>query len=261
MQYWKAHYRDALHDADITIRNTEDDYITDPLSFTLDNVTFCGTGLNDFQLADEAQYSAAREKFSLLKWGGYESVFHISQPYVYDLQGYELEVEIPVSVVRKRDERLSTGYLFLSFRHVDFDMSRPHCITMCDEERVYPDDVIVQEFSLSVDGARYQSPQKTLCFEYALIGICRKIKSEYYLKCCFTCQYSDYSPCGNDDYGTMLCYCRNKEDCLKVNNKKDYFTFLEGKDYDARQETYLCEQYCPRNRAGGYRGFVDGVAD
>ena len=44
-----------------------------------------------------------------------------------------------------------------------------------------------------------------------------------------------------------------------VNSKEDYFKYLEGKDSDGRQETYLCEQYSPRSRAGGYRGFVDGV--
>lgn len=85
------------------------------------------------------------------------------------------------------------------------------------------------------------------------------MKKEYYIKCCFTCQYSDYSPYGNDDYGAMSCYRRHKEDCLMVNSKEDYFKYLEGKDADVRQETYLCEQYSPRSRAGGYRGFVDGV--
>lgn len=38
MQHWKAHYKDALHDADITMINTEEDYAADPLSFTLDGV-------------------------------------------------------------------------------------------------------------------------------------------------------------------------------------------------------------------------------
>ena len=261
MQHWKAHYRDALHDTDIEIINTEEDYKTEPLSFTLDNITFCGTSLNDFHLADEAQCEEADRKFSLLKWGGYNSGFHITSPYQYDLQGYELEVEIPVSVFRKRDKCLLAGVLFLSFKYGEFDMSKTHSITLCDDIRVYPDDVIVREFSLLIEGMCYKSTKKTLYFENALNDICGQIKDDYYIKCCFTCQYSDYSPYGNDDYGCMLCFCRHKDDCLKVNSKDDFFSFLEGKDFDGRQETYLCEHYCLRNKASGYRGFVDGIMD
>ena len=130
---------------------------------------------------------------------------------------------------------------------------------MCDDIRVYPDDVVVQEFSLTIDGICYKSTKKTLDFETTLNDICGQIKDDYTLKCCFTCQYSDYSPYGNDDYGTMLCFCRHKDDCLKVNSKDDFFAFLDGKDFDMRQETYLCAHYCLRDKAGGYRGFVDGI--
>ncbi len=259
MQYWRAHYRDALHDTDIEIVNTEEDYRTEPLSFILDNVTFCGTSFDDFHLSDEAQYDEAREKFSLLKWGGYSPKFNISSPYLYDLQRYELKVEIPVKVVRKRDKELIAGVLFLAFQCMESDMTKSHSIIMCDDTRVYRDDTVVQEFSLLLDGMCYKSAKKTMYFEAALNDICCQMKNDYYIKSCFTCQYSDYSPYGNDDYGLMLCFCRHKDDCLRVNNKDDFFSFLEGKDFDGRQETYLCEQYCPRDRASGYRGFVDGV--
>ncbi|MEY8522156.1 DUF6304 family protein [Lachnospiraceae bacterium 38-10] len=261
MRYWKAHYKDALHDTDIEIVNTEEDYRTEPLSFILDNITFCGTSPGDFHLADETQYGEARDKFSLLKWGGYSSKYNINFPCLYDLQRYELEVEIPIKVFRKKDKSLVEGVLFLAFQSTEADRTKSHSITMCDDVRVYRDDVIVREFSLSIDGVCYKSSKRTLYFEAALNDICGQIKDDYYIKCCFTCQYSDYSPYGNDDYGLMLCFCRHKDDCLRVNNKDDFFSFLEGKDFDGRQETYLCEQYCPRNRAGGYRGFVDGVMD
>lgn len=257
MQYWKAHYRDALHDTAIEIINTEEDHNTEPLSFTLDNITFCGTNLSDFHLKDETQYKEASKRFSLLKWGGRNSKF--ASPYLYDLQGYELEIEIPINVFRKSDEQLIPGILFLSFKLTEPERSNPHSIRMCDDMSVYPDDVTVQEFSLSVDGMCYKSAAKTLRVEAALEDICRQIKDNYYIKCCFTCQYSDYSPYGNDDYGFMLCFCRHKSDCLKVNNKDDFFFFLEGKEFDRRQETYLCERYAPRNKASGYRGFVAGI--
>lgn len=259
MQYWKAHYKDALHDTDIEILNTEEDYRTDPLSFVLDGVTFKGTSPADFQLADVTQYDEANKKFSLLKWGGHYSKYQISSPYSYDLQRYELEVEIPVSVYRKRDKRLVAGNIFLAFKYSEPDIEKPQSILMCDDTRVYRDNLDVSEFSLLVDGCCYKTTKKTSWFEMALSDICTQIRHSYYIKCCFTCQYSDYSPYGSDDYGLMLCFCRHKEDCLKVNSKEEFFTYLEGKDYDGRQETYLCEHYSLRNRASGYRGFVDGI--
>ena len=261
MQYWKAHYKDALHDTGIEIINTEEDYKTDPLLFTLDNITFRGTSPSDFQLADEAQHSEAGEKFSLLKWGGYNSVLHHTSPYLYYLQRYELETEIPIHVFRKRDKCLITGVLFLSLKCVEGDPSKSHSAWKCDDVRVYPDDVVVREFSLIIDGMCYKSTKRTLDFETALKDISRQIKNDYILKCCFTCQYSDYSPYGNDDYGTMLCFCRHKDDCLKVSSKDGFFTFLGDKDFFERQETYLCEHYCLRNKASGYRGFVDEILD
>lgn len=246
MQYWKAHYKDALHDTDIEILNTEEDYGTDPISFTLDNITFHGTSLGDLWLADETQASEAVKKFCLLKWG---------RPYEYDLQRYALAVEIPINVFRKRDACLVTGILFVAFQCLEHDAEKHSAILLCDDERVYRDDVEVREFSLCVDGLCFQSAKKTLDFETALEDISAQIKSDYYIKCCFTCQYSDYFPYGNDDYGTMCCYRRHKDDYLKVNNKGDFFSILNGKDFDTRQETYLCEQYCLRDKAKGYRGW------
>ncbi len=261
MQYWKAHYKDALHDTDIEIMNTGEDYNTDPLSFVLDGITFKGTSFGDFQLADPAQYDEAERKFTLLKWGGHHSKYQTTSPYSYDLQRYELRVEIPVNVFRKRDQRLIAGNIFLAFRYIESDREKAHSIMLCDDTRVYRDEPVVSEFSLLVDGACFRSAKKTLWFEAALKDICTQMRDSYYIKCCYTCQYSDYSPYGSDDYGLMLCYCRHKEDCLKVNSKNDYFNYLEGKDCDGRQETYLCGHYSPRNRAGGYRGFVDGVTE
>ena len=74
-----------------------------------------------------------------------------------------------------------------------------------------------------------------------------------------TCQYSDYSPYGNDDYGTMLCYKKHKSEYLKVNDKYSYFEYLEGVECEVRQETYLCDEYEKRNQCEGYQGFVEQV--
>ena len=208
MKTYKAHYKDLTHDTDIEILNTEEEYKYDPLSFTLDGIRFKGTSLGDFELADESQFEEARTKFSILKSGGF-TLAGREIPYTYKLQGYALDVDMPVS--------------------------------------------------LSIEGEKFVSKHKTLCFEDALIDINRQMKDSYYLKCCLTCQYSDYSPYGSDDFGTMMCYRCHKEDYLKVNSKDEFFEYLDGKDFESRQETYLCGEYEPRRKCEGYRGFVDGV--
>ena len=59
----------------------------------------------------------------------------------------------------------------------------------------------------------------------------------------------------------MLCYCDNKEDYLKVNNKSKFIEHLSDTPYKMRQETYLCGEYSVRDKCPGYRGYVSGVND
>lgn len=256
VKIWKAHYRDKNHDVLIDIINTEGEYSSDPLSFTFDGITFKGSTIADFQVsADDAE--KASEKFSIMKAGGF-SLGDSEVPYWYTLQRYSLDAEIPVVVVRRSDNCVLQGMIRVSFGYVEHDQSKIQGRYYCDDERVYHDDAIVDEFSLSVDGKKFDSSLKTLYFESALTDLQKQISPEYYLKCCFTCQYSDYSPYGCDDYGCMLCYRKQKESYLKVNTKDEYFEYLTD-DYEVRQETFLCDEYEPRTRCGGYRGYVDGV--
>lgn len=259
MEHWKAHYKDQFHNLNISILNTQGEYKTDPLSFEIDGIVFEGASIGDFQLADPFQYEIAKQKFNILKYGGYDETLKRNFKYNYCLQGYQLDVEIPVKLVRKCDMKMVQGVIKIDFEFIPHDLSKNQCIIKCDSERVYRDDEVVNRFSLVVDEKIFECGKPTLCFENALRDISDKIKEEYYLKCCFTCQYSDYSPYGNDDFGIMLCYRGFKEECLKVNDKDDWFEFLEDKNFEGRQETYLCEEYSPRNKASGYRGFVNGI--
>lgn len=258
MRIWKAHYKDKLHDEDIEIVNNQNGYIKNSLSFTLDGITFSGTDIGNFELNDEKQYDEAKEKFCLLKWGGDYKDLNMLVPYTYDLQRYSMDVYIPIKIVRKNDGCEVEGMLHIDFRYVEHDIQKGQSIILCDNNRVYGDDEIVSIFSLCIENKVYESLIKSLCFESVLLDISKQIQEYYYIKSCFSCQYSDYSPYGSGDYGTMLCYRRHKEEYLKVNNKNDFFEYLEMKDFDTRQEDYLCEEYEVRNKCKGYRGFVDG---
>lgn len=257
MKIWKAHYVDANHDLDIDILNTEEDYSSNPLSFCINGIPFSGTSLGDFQLADSDLYETARKEFSLLKWGGNLTKYKIQSDYQYDLQRYSLDVKIPVTIIKKSDEREVSGYLRVCFAYCEHNPEKNQSRIMCDNERVYRDDINDAIFTLCADGEEYCVSSQNLYFEPRLMQLIKLMKDKYVLKCCFTCQYSDYSPYGCDDYGTMLCYRKHKREYLKVNDKSSYFKYVEGLDCEAKQETYLCDEYEPRIQCGGYRGFVE----
>lgn len=258
MVYWNAHYKDAMHDVDIKILNTEEDSRTNPLQFELDGIKFEGREPGCFRLAEKCQYEEAKEKFCILKLGG-NSIGGRKMPYYYELQRYALDLEIPVCMIRKKDSSEVRGMLHLAFEYVEQDENHGQIRWMCDEVEVIRDDVIVSDISLHVEDKSYHSSKKSLYFNKILGDFSVNIKAEYFLKSCYTCQYSEYSPYGEDYYGTMLCYRNYKQECLKVHNKDDYFDYLETKNCDVRQETYVCGEYETRNKSCGYRGFVEGV--
>lgn len=259
LKCWRAHFKDARHDVDIEITNTEVPSCEEkPIRFEVDGIRFCTSDISCIYLAEEAQYQEAAEKFHILKLGG-NTVDGRKRPYWYELQRYELAVEIPIQMVRKKDKEDVKGTLYLSYKYVEPGENKKQVRYMCDDKEVLHDVEKVKDFSIYVDGNTYRSDEKTLFFQNALKNLSVKLKEEYYIKSCFTCQYAEYSPYGEDYYGTVLCYKACKQECLKVQNKGDYFEYLDGKACDVRQETYVCEEYEIRNKASGYRGFVEGV--
>lgn len=253
MKVWKAHYTDEHYDLDIDIFNTEGDYSSNPLSFCIDGIKFAGTGINDFELADAEQYETAKNKFNIFK---HESI--IQNKAYFNLQRYSLDIKIPINIIRKSDNSLIEGILRICFKYNEYDIQKSQiALNYCDNEEVYPDYISVSEITLSVDNKQFSPEQKNLNFEDILIQLNRIMKDDYLLKCCFMCQWSDYSPYGNDDFGTMQCYKNHREAYLKVNTKDDYFKHLGALDFESMQETFLCGNFTPRTQCEGYRGFVE----
>lgn len=252
METWKAHYKDSGHDVDINILNAQKAQ-GDSLLFCVDGFAFVGTSLGNFELKDTSKIEAAKKHFCFLDWGGHISIFNGEYPYHYFLQRYSLSVEIPVYVVRNSDNAVMQGFIHVAFELKKADKGSRY---ICDDKTGYYDKIDVSEFSLNADGKRFSADKKSLYFENCLMQIYRQLTPDYSLKCCFSCQYSDYSPYGNDDFGSMLCYKKHKSKYLKANGKDGFFEFLEPLDFDIRQETFLCEEHEPRIKCSGYRGFL-----
>lgn len=255
MQY-QAHYRDKNHDCDLVIENKrlKENYYE--LSFSLEGFRFIGGNFCDFELESPDAYEEAGKRFCILKYGGYPGYKGEPVPYTYSLQRYALSVEIPVKAVHRQTLKECGGTIVMEFESRKHNPDSLQAIYRCDEARVFIDDIVCTRFSFLAEGRTYDADRPTTYFEQALLQICEKCREEYLLKCCFTCQYSDYSPYGCDDFGSMLCYKRHKEVYLTVNDKDGYFEKLEGLDFDIQQETNLCGEFEERLRCEGYRGKV-----
>lgn len=73
------------------------------------------------------------------------------------------------------------------------------------------------------------------------------------LRCCYGCQYSDYSPCGQATFGSMVCVYENRERWMEARGNGECFE-AQGDDLVWLRETHICEHYSPRLRPAGYRG-------
>ena len=256
MRYWKAHYKDEFHDEDIIIVNEEADKHGN-LSFTIDGITFQSGDIGNFKLKDLSQAEKAQEHFRLIKLGGAMSMVNMTFPYVYSLQRYALNIEIPIQVVRTADSSEVEGILHVGYRYVPHEWLKAQSRYYCDDHRVWVDDLEVTDFRFCVDGEEFSVFYEDLWFGENLKELVYILAPEYRLRCCFTCQWSDYSPYGADDFGTMLCYRAHKAEYLKVNDEYDYLEYVYGLPCEQRQETYVCPDYALRDQCGGYRGFVE----
>lgn len=255
MEY-NAHYTDETHDCDILIQNMIQDGIPHGLRFVLDGIPFIGSSLDDFELADAADYETAKKLVHLTQWGGYAGYGMGKMPYVYSLQRYGMKIRIPVTAVKRDTQSSCQGLLTVEYVLKEHDKNKNQSRCWLDSERIYMDDAECIKFCITIEDQEYCADRPSLCFEQSLLQINAKCREKYLLKCCFTCQYSDYSPYGNDDFGTMLCFKKYKEIYLTVNNKEDFFGKLEGLEYDIQQETWLCDSFEERIHCEGYRGKV-----
>ena len=264
MEIWDAHYRDEYHDLDCEILNYGSGE-SDPFRLCIDGVTFKGCDLDDWEI-DAKTYEADREnidrRFSIFRFGSREKGYH------YMLQGYSLSLWIPVvmfSTERQRREQGELEIVYSSFSSGAEDMLPVGSCYVLDDEKVYPDHTVCENFTLHISGECFQAEVADLFFDTSLEVICHQIKERYYMCNCYGCLYSDYSPYGCSNIGMMACFAENAEKYLRVNGKYSqhlkegectiWDVFAEG--YEQRQETELCERFKPRaDGLGGYRGLI-----
>jgi hypothetical protein len=89
-------------------------------------------------------------------------------------------------------------------------------------------------------------------FEGALEAFSKVLPGDAFIKVCFNCDFSDYSPFGTYAFGSMLCFRCAKGEYLSVRSKGDLIDIMTRAE--ATQEVFVCPEFVRRTPGRGYRG-------
>jgi hypothetical protein len=81
-------------------------------------------------------------------------------------------------------------------------------------------------------------------FENMILELQKSLPKSYRIETCFFCRFSSYSVCGNDDFGALICFKKEKDDFCKVENKDDFIDFQGTiKNFNFVNETDYCPEF------------------
>ena len=260
MEKWRMHFHDQQHDVESFVENRFDtEEAGRAFLMTIDGVVFAGDSLDDWELVDSDKrdvLAAAQQKFALLCYGSAES------GYTYWLQDYTLTLTIPTIVFAVDKQSRIDAELTITLASVK-NTEQTGSIYILDGQKVWPDHSVCQAVVLTIGAECFAAAELSPFLEIPFRDICVQLSGKYYLCNCFGCRYSDYSPYGQDNIGTLYCFREQADIYLAVNGK--YADPLEAGQltiwaaFEAGgkpcQETGLCAQFAPRiGGSGGYRG-------
>jgi hypothetical protein len=197
----------------------------DRLSFEIGGFQFEGASFDDFELKDAQIYS--EEELSL---------FTLNKS-CNELCNCRFEIMIPMIVMRKPSEKAQEIDLEMTL-----DLGKPAQNGGIENE----------ELSLSINLGNQTFVGTANFFEDAFNKILKKMDSDYGMKNCFGCQFSDYSVYGQGLFGSMLCFRNQKESYSAVQSKEEYMNLQVHQA--VVQEIYCCTEFELRKGNVGYRG-------
>ncbi|MBI5549494.1 MAG: hypothetical protein HY901_36875 [Deltaproteobacteria bacterium] len=214
---YPARYRDAHGEIATTIRNHGK-----TLRMALCGVEFEGTDFDSLELACAGE-------------GADTSRFTFSAG---SLCACTLELELPLTVVAAGREVAAT-------LEVRLRLGGPKTNGGIESEDL--------GLGLTAGGTRLQSRGETGWFEDELADLQRQVPEGDFLKICFGCAWSDYSPAGHGLYGGLACFRGNKAGYAAASTKEDMLRIWRTVT-EWVQETYLCPEFERRKPGTGYRG-------
>ena len=115
----------------------------------------------------------------------------------------------------------------------------------------------VLHFQLTFQGRLFKTSGKVryASFDEQLTELQALLPPAVYLKICWNCAFSDYSPAGSGVFGNMACFRDCKAAYQAVKTKKELFEIWSKRAEDV-QEIYLCSEF--EKRPSGIGGLYMG---
>lgn len=233
---YKITYKDQYGTIESVIENKfseELDCLTNyALELELGDVLFKGDTFDGLELQNENKYDKEQlKRFSFNKIG-----VHGTNNIVKELTNYKFVLELPLKIVDKQTiaTRAINGILTVALGSFS------------------PKDYSVFQYEFTNDKSDYSVVGDS--FEALFDNLKKAIKESHFIKNCYGCNYSDYSPYGRDSFGDMLCFKHAKEAYLKISGKGGLFQLMSNEKVIHVQETYLCNDFEFRKEKVGYRG-------
>lgn len=234
MQAYTIKYTDKKGSVNTIILNKFNEDSNFCLFLEINGVNFQGSSFDDFEIIDKENYSSAQlKRFTLNKLN-----YHNSEDFVLELCNCTLEILIPVQIIEINNNKVLQIELKMELK-----LGKPKENGGIDFEHAI--------FCLRIENEQFKSEDDMI--ETGLENLQNQFESKYAFKNCFGCLYSDYSPYGNEFFGSMQCFREKKEAYLNANNKMDYIS-LADEGFIVVQETYLCDEFKQRIKNTGYRG-------
>jgi len=220
---YKGTYQDKFGTEEIKIINDFKD-----ISFKIGDFNFVGRHFDDFELDGYDNFIAEQlKRFTFKPIDIYQS-----DKKVYELKNFILSFTIPATILNLKTKQTSNSNLFIKL-----DIN-----TTDNDTKIF--------LKLAYNGKEFSATSGL--FEGAADQINKQIDSEFVIKNCFWCLYSDYSVFGQGLAGSMLCFLKYKDEYLKVKGKDEYMELPN--DIPLVQEIYYCDSFEPRRQGTGYRG-------
>jgi len=228
-------YSDKNGKVETTIHNSFSENGTNCLEMEIDGFQFKGSSFDDFELVKPRDYSEQQlKRFTFNK----VPIYH-SDEFAWELCNCTFESHIPQLIIDIRKE-------------IEIEANLRMLLALGKPTSNGGLNKLIANFKLKINKVQFTSTSDY--FENAFLQLQKEMAPEYCFKNCFSCHYSDYSPMGNGFFGSMMCFRENKVAYLTAIVKEDFFK-LAGQGFIAVQETYHCNQFAPREKGTGYRGW------
>lgn len=122
-----------------------------------------------------------------------------------ELTNFELEIEIPIIIGHLKNN--FNGELILKLEK------------SIENKKDYGVELVIKEATFKTVFGENLFARNMYNFEYLMIDMQKTLPENYEIKTCISCKYSNYHPCGNSEFGDLVCFKNVKNKFEKIKDK------------------------------------------